>query len=149
MSRTWTALGALAAGSCSLTAAGCSGMGKNPVDPVIERSADVSPSAESLVGTWWVDLRPLPTSEPYYQPFVVESVSEKTFEGTFYGSATSEGRLNTDWGAVYFSFITLDGSGAYLHSGVLRDGRLKGTTNSTGRDFLSVWTAERAEDARN
>lgn len=107
-----------------------------------------APSAESLVGTWQIDLRPLPTSEPYYQPFVVESVDGKRFEGTFYGSVISEGRLNTDWGAVYLSFLTLDGSGAYLHAAVLRDGRLEGTTNSTGRDFLSVWSGERADEVR-
>ncbi|MEQ8316853.1 MAG: hypothetical protein RIE77_13345 [Phycisphaerales bacterium] len=145
MSQIRTACGALGAASCLLVAIGCSGAGPNRADADLTQSESASPSAESLVGTWRVDLRPLPTSEPYYQPFVVESVGEKTFEGTFYGSAISEGRLNTDWGAVHFSFLTMDGSGAYLHAGVLRDGRLEGTTNSTGRDFLSVWTAERAE----
>ena len=102
--------------------------------------------AGSLVGTWRIDLRPTPDSQAAYQVFVVESVEGKTFTGTFYGSEISEARLNTDWGAVYFSFVTADGSGPYLHSGVLRGGMLEGLTNSTGRDFLSVWTGQRNAD---
>ncbi len=141
------AVGALGAAFGLLLAAGCSGTGAKTDDTVTGTASPAAPPAESLVGEWQIDLRPLPTSEPYFQPFVVESVDGKRFEGTFYGSAISEGRLNTDWGAVYFSFLTLDGSGAYLHSGVLRDGRLEGTTNSTGRDFLSVWSGQRAGEA--
>jgi hypothetical protein len=40
-----------------------------------------------------------------------------------------------------FAFVTADGSGPYNHSAVLWDGRLEGLTNSTGRDFLSYWSA--------
>ena len=101
--------------------------------------------AQSLVGRWQVDLRPTPASEPSYAEFVVESVEGRAFTGTFYGSPISEARLNTDWGGVHFSFISMDNSGAYLHAGVLRSGRLEGTSNSTGRDFLSVWTGERSQ----
>ena len=96
-----------------------------------------------LVGTWKIDLRPTPDAEAYYQCFVVESVEGRTFTGTFYGSPVSEARLNGDWGALRFSFVTADGSGQYLHSGVLRDGRLEGMSNSTGRGFLNVWRGER------
>ncbi|NRA58068.1 MAG: hypothetical protein HRU13_08165 [Phycisphaerales bacterium] len=110
-----------------------------------ESSVGAAADAETLVGRWQVDLRPTPGSEPLYQEFVVDSVEGKTFTGTFYGSPISEARLNTDWGAVHFSFISMDGSGAYLHAGVLRDGRLEGTSNSTGRDFLSVWSGERSQ----
>lgn len=114
-----------------------------------EPEASVTPppvQARSLVGTWRIDLRPTPDAQPAYQAFVVESVEGKAFTGTFYGSEISEARLNTDWGAVYFSFVTADGSGPYLHSGVLRGGALEGVTNSTGRDFLSVWSGERADN---
>ncbi|MEO1280009.1 MAG: hypothetical protein AAFV77_13700 [Planctomycetota bacterium] len=113
--------------------------------PEREDVASMQSPAESLVGRWQVDLRPTPDSGPSYQEFVVESVEGKTFTGTFYDSPISEARLNTDWGAVHFSFISMDGSGAYLHAGVLRDGRLEGTSNATGRGFLSVWTGERSQ----
>ena len=99
------------------------------------------PGPEELVGTWNVDLRPTPDAEPYLQQFVVSSVQGNGFEGAFYGTPVTEGRLNVDWGAVRFAFVTADGSGPYHHSGVLLDGRLEGTTHSLGRDFLAYWTA--------
>ena len=99
------------------------------------------PSADVLVGTWNVDLRPTPSAPAYYQEFVVTSVKGKTFEGTFYGAPVSQGRLNADWGTVRIAFVTADGSGPYNHSAVLVGSSLQGLTNSTGRDFLSYWSA--------
>ena len=64
-----------------------------------------------------------------------------SFEGTFYRAPVTQARINTDRGAVRIAFVTADGSGPYNHSAVLRDGRLEGLTNSTGRDFLSYWSA--------
>jgi len=101
------------------------------------------PQPLELVGTWKVDLRPTPDADPYFQEFVVTKVEGKTFSGTFYGSPISQGRLNSDWGAVRIAFVTADGSGPYNHSAVLSGGRLEGLTNSTGRDFLSYWSASK------
>jgi hypothetical protein len=101
------------------------------------------PQPLELLGTWKVDLRPTPDADPYFQEFVVTKVEGKTFSGTFYGSPISQGRLNTDWGAVRIAFVTADGSGPYNHSAVLSGGRLEGLTNSTGRDFLSYWSASK------
>ena len=94
-----------------------------------------------LVGTWTVDLRPLPDAEPYYQEFVVTAVDGNRFSGTFYSTSISEGRINVDWGTLRIAFVTVDGSGSYHHSAVLDHGTLDGLSNSTGRDFLSYWTA--------
>ncbi len=101
------------------------------------------PDPGALVGTWEVDLRPTPDAEPYLQQFVVTSVDGDGFEGNFYGTPIEEGRLNVDWGAVRFAFVTSDRSGPYNHSGILDGGRMEGTTHSLGRDFLSYWTARR------
>ena len=98
---------------------------------------------QTLVGSWRVDLRPTPDAEAYYKDFVVNAVDGRTFTGTFYDSPISQGRLNSDWGRLHFSFVTEDGSGPYLHAGVLEGERMSGVTNSTGRGFLSVWSAER------
>lgn len=35
-------------------------------------------SAGELIGTWNVDLRPMPSADPYYQAFVVTSVEGMT-----------------------------------------------------------------------
>ena len=99
--------------------------------------------ASRLVGPWKVDLRQAPSSPPYYQAFVVRSVDGKTFTGTFYGAEIRSARLNTDWNHVAFAFVTADASGEYHHSGRLIGDRLEGLTNSTGREFLAVWTAAR------
>ena len=100
-------------------------------------------SADKFVGTWKVDLRPTPAAPAYYQEFVVNAVNGKSFTGTFYGAPITQGRINTDWGALRFAFVTSDQSGPYNHSGVLRNNRIEGMTNATGRDFLAYWSAER------
>lgn len=102
-----------------------------------------TPPASILVGTWKVDLRPVPTADPYFQEFVVTSVDGKTFTGTFYGTPVTQARINTDWGTVRIAFVTSDGSGPYNHSAVMTDGKLDGLSNSTGRNFLSYWSAEK------
>ena len=98
-------------------------------------------SADSLLGTWRVDLRPTPDAEPYYQEFVVTEVQDGSFSGTFYGAPISEGRINTDWGKIRIAFVTADGSGPYHHSATLEGDTLEGMTNSTGRGFLAYWSA--------
>ena len=100
-----------------------------------------SPDASQLVGTWQVDLRPTPNAPEYYQEFVVTSADGKTFQGTFYGSPISQARINVDWSSLRIAFVTADQSGPYNHSAVLTGGKLEGLTNSTGRDFLSYWSA--------
>ena len=94
-----------------------------------------------LLGTWKVDLRPTPDAEPYFKEFVVTAVQGRSFSGTFYDAALSEGRINNDWGKLMIAFVTADGSGPYYHSATLEHGRLEGLSNSTGRDFLAYWTA--------
>lgn len=100
-----------------------------------------NPEPGKLVGVWKVDLRPDPAAAGYYQEFVVTAVQGKSFSGTFYGAPISQARINTDWGAVRIAFVTADGSGDYNHSAVLAGDKLEGLTNSTGRDFLSYWSA--------
>ena len=107
---------------------------------VVDSTPDVA-DADTLLGTWKVDLRPTPDADPYYQEFVVTSVEANTFTGTFYGTQISQGRINTDWGKLRIAFVTADGSGAYNHSAVLQGSTLEGLSNSTGRDFLSYWSA--------
>lgn len=97
--------------------------------------------ADVLLGTWDVDLRPNPAAPAYLKSLIVTAVSGGTFSGTFYDAEISEGRINVDWGTVRIAFVTSDGSGPYNHSAVLRDGRLEGLTNSTGRKFLAYWSA--------
>ncbi len=94
-----------------------------------------------LLGAWRVDLRPTPDSEPYYQALVVTSVEANSFAGTFYGTDISQARINTDWRKIRIAFVTVDGSGEYHHSAVLEGDTLEGLSNSTGRGFLSYWSA--------
>lgn len=102
-----------------------------------------APDATQLIGTWQVDLRPTPGTEPYFRELVVTDVIGRTFSGTFYGSPVSQARINTDWYAVRIAFVTEDQSGVYHHSAVLFGEKLDGLSNSTGRDFLSYWSAKK------
>jgi hypothetical protein len=106
-----------------------------------DRSARVEAPGTTLLGTWQVDLRPTPDSAPYFKEFIVTSIDGNAFSGTFYDTEISEGRINTDWGKLRIAFTTADSSGAYNHSAVLEGDRLEGLSNSTGRGFLSYWSA--------
>jgi hypothetical protein len=99
------------------------------------------PDSDLLIGTWKVDLRPTPSSPPYFKELVVVSVTGKSFTGSFYDTPIEQARINTDWGAVRIAFVTRDGSGDYNHSAVLSGNKLEGLSNSTGRNFLSYWSA--------
>lgn len=98
-------------------------------------------SEDFLLGTWQVDLRPTPDSDPYYKEFIVTGVRGGSFSGTFYDTPISEGRINNDWGKLRIAFVTADGSGSYYHSATLEREVLEGLSNSTGRGFLAYWTA--------
>ncbi len=100
-----------------------------------------SVDAQALVGTWKVDLRPTPTDSAYFQQFVVSAVVGKKFSGTFYGAPIQHARINSDWGNLRIAFVTNDQSGPYNHSATLVGNKLEGLSNSTGRDFLSYWSA--------
>ena len=93
-----------------------------------------------LKGDWTVDLRPTPDAEGYYQPFVVSSVDENSFVGTFYGSPVENSLVNANWEKLYFAFSTKDQNHAYYHSGYLLDGKLYGITYCPGRQFTAPWT---------
>lgn len=111
---------------------------------VAQAETETRPNPSALLGMWTVDLRPTPDAPPYFQQFFVAKVnSDNSFEGSFYGAPVSQARINSTWGAVRIAFVTADQSGAYHHSAVLMEGRLEGLTNSTGRDFLSYWSAVR------
>lgn len=100
---------------------------------------------QSLTGTWTLDLRPTPDAEPSPQPFVVAVDDDGALTGTFNGSEIRDGRVNATWDGLRFSFTTTDGAWTYTTQGVVRGGRLEGTTYAPHRNLLSVWTATRAE----
>ncbi|MEO1310533.1 MAG: hypothetical protein AAFV51_06130 [Pseudomonadota bacterium] len=108
-------------------------------------SAAAAADPADLVGEWTVDLRPTPDAPAYYQPMTFVE-KDGSIVATFYGSSGLELRFNAEFGALHFAFVTRDRSGPYNHSGVLLpDGTITGRTHSIGRDFLSVWTARRAD----
>ena len=109
------------------------------------RTAVARGARQSLDGAWTVDLRPTPDAEPYTQPFTATVGDDDTLTGTFYGSEIYNGRVNAAWDGLRFAFTTSDDAGTYTTSGVIRGGRLEGTTAAPHRNLLAVWTATRAE----
>jgi hypothetical protein len=100
-------------------------------------------SADSLVGTFVIDLRPTPKSEPYLKDFKFTKIEGKTFEGEFYGYPFQGGFLNTDWDKIYFAFTTADQSGTYFHSGYVEDNRVYGITLNEKRQFVLPWKGQK------
>lgn len=106
----------------------------------------VEPAAETLIGTWTVDLRPTPASPAYLKKLVVTAVADGKLEGNFYdGSPMQAGRLNAkSTPTLCFAFSTDPGEGVYFTSGrLVAPDRLEGMTLSTSRGFLLPWTAVR------
>ncbi len=110
---------------------------------VCSSSYSVSDDPNKLEGTWQVDLRPTPESEPYFKDFEITLAGENSFNGKFYDTEFSGGLLNSDWSKIYFGFTTNDMSGKYFHSGYLSNDTLFGMTYSEGRSFVMPWLAVR------
>lgn len=104
-----------------------------------EESLSKSVNKEDLLGEWTLDLRPTPQSEAYFQPFVVETIKDNSFQGTFYGSPVEGSLLNDNWEKLYFAFTTKDVNNEYYHSGYLLDGKLHGMTYCPNREFAAPW----------
>lgn len=101
---------------------------------------------QELLGEWTLDLRPTPNAEEYFQPFVVDSIQENSFMGTFYGSPIEKAMMNNNWERLYFAFTTNDVNNAYYHSGYLLDGKLHGITYCPNRDFTAPWTGSKKKE---
>jgi teichoic acid D-alanine hydrolase len=95
---------------------------------------------DKVKGTWVLDLRPDPNSEPYLKDFILTPTKGKEFEGEFYGTKFTGGYFNTDWDCLYFAFTTGDKDNVYYHSGYIIDNRISGISYSEGRKFTSHWT---------
>lgn len=98
---------------------------------------------DSLLGTWVIDLRPAPDSEPYLKDFKFTKIEGKKFDGEFYGYPFSGGLLNTDWDKIYFAFTTADQSGTYFHSGYIENNKVFGITLNENRKFVLPWKGQK------
>ncbi|MEM8891239.1 MAG: hypothetical protein AAGD28_24890 [Bacteroidota bacterium] len=100
---------------------------------------------KQLEGTWKLDLSPENPDDDNFTELVIKEISPLGVKGSFYYSKVREGRVNLNFDAVYFAFVTDDGSGDYNTTAIFKEGKLMGTTHSLGRDFLSVWTGEKVK----
>jgi hypothetical protein len=105
--------------------------------------ASNKPVADSVLGTWIIDLRPTPDSEPYLKEFKFTKIEGKQFDGEFYGYPFQGGFLNTDWEKIYFAFTTADQSGTYFHSGYIEGDKVFGITLNENRKFMLPWKGTR------
>ena len=103
-------------------------------------------NAGSITGTYIIDLRPTPSSEPYLKEFKFTKVEGKKFDGEFYGYPFTGGLLNLDWGKIYFAFTTQDQSGIYYHSGYVEGNKVFGITLNEARGLVLPWTGERKKE---
>ena len=110
-----------------------------------EESENISTITKNFKGEWVIDLRPTPESEGYYKSFVVDSINEKSFSGSFYGSPIEDALLNNDWENISFAFTTHDNTYAYYHSGYVKDGRVYGISYCPGRGFTLPWNGDKKE----
>jgi len=95
---------------------------------------------DKIKGTWLIDLRPSPNSDPYLKDFIITPTDGKEFSGEFYGTEFSTGIFNTDWENVYFAFTTKDKTNIYFHSGYISGNKIYGVSYSEQRKFTSHWT---------
>lgn len=98
---------------------------------------------DKALGTWVIDLRPTPESEPYLKDFKFTKIDSTRFDGEFYGYPFSGGFLNTDWDKIYFAFTTGDQSGTYYHSGYIEGDKVYGMSLNENRKLMLPWRGER------
>lgn len=103
----------------------------------------LKPNANDALGTWVIDLRPTPESEPYLKDFKFTKAEGKKFDGEFYGYPFEGGLLNTDWDKIYFAFTTSDQSGTYYHSGYIEGNKIYGMSLNENRKLLLPWKGEK------
>lgn len=103
-------------------------------------------NAGSATGTYIIDLRPTPSSEPYLKEFRITKVNGKKFNGEFYGYPFTGGLFNLDWEKIYFAFTTQDQSGIYYHSGYVEGNKVFGITLNEARGFVLPWKGERKKE---
>jgi hypothetical protein len=106
----------------------------------------IQPDANDALGTWVIDLRPTPESEPYLKDFKFTKIEGKKFDGEFYGYPFSGGFLNTDWDKIYFAFTTADQSGTYYHSGYIEGNKVFGMSLNEARGLMLPWRGERKKE---
>lgn len=108
-----------------------------------QKIAAPKPVADSAIGTWIIDLRPTPESEPYLKEFKFTKIEGKNFDGEFYGYPFGGGFLNVDWDKIYFAFITSDQGSTYFHSGYIEGDKVYGITLNENRKFVLPWRGQR------
>jgi CubicO group peptidase (beta-lactamase class C family) len=121
-------------------------MGQGPVAVKTASAAKAKAKeavASPLTGTWQLDLRPTPNSEPYLKDFIVSEMAGKGFSGEFYGTPFTGGQINSDWDKTYFAFTTHDKDNYYFHSGFVDGDMISGISHSAERKFTSHWTGAR------
>ncbi|WP_375586075.1 hypothetical protein [Cyclobacterium xiamenense] len=100
----------------------------------------------NILGTWEVDLRPSPDSEPFIQYLVITEISGTSLKGTFYESSLEDGLVNEKFDSVFLAFTTNDQSSTYYHFIKLIDGnRIEGLTYSRNRNLIQPWKGRRIE----
>jgi hypothetical protein len=104
-----------------------------------EVAAAKKPDANDALGTWIIDLRPTPESEPYIKEFKFTKIDGKNFNGEFYGYPFEGGLFNTDWDKIYFAFTTADQSGTYYHSGYIEGNKVYGMSLNENRKLMLPW----------
>jgi hypothetical protein len=100
-------------------------------------------NTNDALGTWVIDLRPTPNSEPYLKDFKFTKIDSSRFDGEFYGYPFSGGFLNSSWDKIYFAFTTADQSGTYFHSGYIEGNKIFGITLNENRKLILPWRGER------
>jgi hypothetical protein len=112
---------------------------QSPVDSI----TTAKPLAKNVLGTWVIDLRPTPDTEPYLKEFKFTKIEGKQFDGEFYGYPFTGGFLNLDWDKIYFAFTTADQSGTYFHSGYVESDKIFGITLNENRKLIVPWKGKK------
>jgi hypothetical protein len=112
---------------------------QNSEKVVLVKDSNTPQDITSIIGTFKLDLRPTPTSEPYYKDFKFTKITGKVFDGEFYGYSFNGGYLNIDWDKIYFGFTTADQSGTYFHSGYIEGNFIYGVSLNENRKLLLPW----------
>lgn len=100
-------------------------------------------SPQSMSGAWSVDLTANP-DEPYFKPMHLALQPDGQVTGDFYESEIQAGRWKAQGGRLCVSFRTTDGAEPYHTTGCMVGDEIQGQTWAEHRDFVFIWSAQRA-----
>lgn len=106
-----------------------------------------TPTVNTLLGHWKIDLRASPDDGPHVRDLVLTSITDSTFTGILGTDSIRSGTLNAHWDQLVVAFMVTRPDGSWHATARLEHGLLKGTMHDLTTGRLMMWLGNKVDDA--